>query len=625
MIGIKFGCQNTVICYGKIKDSSKNKNILNILDFENTILINEQGNRNLASIIQFKETNRLYGENTILEIRKYYLSSFQNLPRLIGFNYDLKINEKETKYFITNENYDKENNLFYFEHNNKKIKLKGDFIVNAYMSFLKNYIFLKSQITTHHLIVITVPDYFTLYQKETFKLINKSIGLEDSLIINESTALNIQYGFSNYANFFYENNDEKYVIFIDSGYSKTSFILSKFTESNFEVIDIDNIIFLGGRDFNNKIYKHLLENFQKENNIELKENGRLKLRLMESIEKARKNLTCNKEINIYIESFYEDYDLNYLLKKEEFEKLIEEELIIFKTRFQKFWNKFKQKNKLYKIEIAGQLMGTPILQNIVFELTQIPISKTIIIDECLSIGAFYYAVFSCEKKQFEKVQLINSYNMYTINYSIENSQKYPFILKGELIPNKNKIFLGDILNISNKDEITIDFDYDENDIQDIGFKDYNICSFTIDIFNLKKKAENQKKFFLEYEIHEDNSFDIQLFYKNNNNKNIYLNQYLKRKEKGLFLNQNEKDKILEEFTKNENEFGSIDDNFDKFLTKKNEVENKLYSIKNNIKNNEDLLKKFELLERTLTKTKNIESIQKIEEEIHSLSKQQNNK
>ena len=116
-----------------------------------------------------------------------------------------------------------------------------------------------------------------------------------------------------------------------------------------------------------------------------------------------------------------------------------------------------------------------------------------------------------------------------------------------------------------------------------------------------------------------------MFYKNNNNKNIYLNQYLKRKEKGLFLNQNEKDKILEEFTKNENEFGSIDDNFDKFLTKKNEVENKLYSIKNNIKNNEDLLKKFELLERTLTKTKNIESIQKIEEEIHSLSNQQNNK
>ena len=135
--------------------------------------------------------------------------------------------------------------------------------------------------------------------------------------------------------------------------------------------------------------------------------------------------------------------------------------------------------------------------------------------------------------------------MYKINYSIKNSQKYPFILKGELIPNKNIMFLGDILNISNKDEITIDFDYDENDIQDIGFKDYNICSFTIDIFNLKKKTENQKKFFLEYEIHEDNSFDIQLFYKNNNNKNIYLNQYLKRKEKGLFLNQNEKDKILE--------------------------------------------------------------------------------
>ncbi len=544
--------------------------------FKTHVLLSDVSKRVFPSQICYSDSHRLYGDTASALMKKFKDSSYFNLSRLIGFDDSVQFYQEELNNFFSYGFYNRESKKFKgCPTLNEEITSTN--IIADYLSLINQFFFEKQinkeENVSYDYTTISVPDYFTEDHKQELKLICEAIGMKDVRIINESSAITMYYGYTKYSDLFGNGNKidptiEKNILFIDIGYSKTSFILSKFTKSNFEVVDIDNIIFLGGRDFNNKIYKHLLENFQKENNIELKENGRLKLRLMESIEKARKNLTCNKEINIYIESFYEDYDLNYLLKKEEFEKLIEEELIIFKTRFQKFWNKFKQKNKLYKIEIAGQLMRTPILQNIVFELTQIPISKTIIIDECLSIGAFYYAVFSCEKKQFEKVQLINSYNMYTINYSIENSQKYPFILKGELIPNKNKIFLGDILNISNKDEITIDFDYDENDIQDIGFKDYNICSFTIDIFNLKKKAENQKKFFLEYEIHEDNSFDIQLFYKNNNNKNIYLNQYLKRKEKGLFLNQNEKDKILEEFTKNENEFGSIDDNFDKFLTKK---------------------------------------------------------
>ena len=361
MIGINFGCQKTTICNGVLKNEILNKKKFNNKDFEINLLMNSQGDRCISSIIQFKETNRLYSENTKLGIKRYYLSSFHDLPRFIGFIYDLEINNKEIKYFNTDENYDKKNHLFFFTLNKKKIELKAEFIVNSFLSHLKQFIILDSKIEVSHFI-ISIPDYYSLYQKESLKLILKSIGIEKNYVtlINESTALTLQYGYTNYYEFFNENENEKYVIFIDAGHSKTSFILSKFTKNYFEVIDVDNIIFFGGRDFNYKIYKRCLEIINKENNEIIKETGKMKLKLMEVIEKERKNLTVNNEVTLHVDSIYNDYDLIYLLKREEFEKLIEDEINLFKDRFQKFYNKIKNKEKLFRIEIAGQLMRTTI-------------------------------------------------------------------------------------------------------------------------------------------------------------------------------------------------------------------------------------------------------------------------
>ena len=81
------------------------------------------------------------------------------------------------------------------------------------------------------------------------------------------------------------------------------------------------------------------------------------------------------------------------------------------------------KDKLYKIEIAGQLMRTPILQKVITDITNIPISKTIIIDETHCIGSSLYGNFFVNNLKFRNLNMIKSYNMYTIYYSIGNSIK----------------------------------------------------------------------------------------------------------------------------------------------------------------------------------------------------------
>ena len=621
MIGINLGCQKTTICNSEEKEKSIKKEKYNNMDFKINILMNSQGDRCISSIIQFKEKNRLYSENTKLGIKRYYLSSFQDISRLIGFMFDLEINNKEIKYFNTDKNYDREKHLFFFTQNKKKIELNAEFIVNSFLSHLKNFIMLDSHIEANHFI-ISIPDYFTLYQKESLKLICRSVGLEKNYvtIISESTALTLQYGYTNYYNFLNENVKEKYTIFIDAGYSKTSFILSKFTEDNFEVIDVDNIIFFGGRDFNYRIYKRCIEIIEKENNVKIEENGKMKLKLIEEIEKQRKNLTVNNEVTLHIDSIYDDYDLIYKLKKEEFEKLIEDDIKVFKERFEKFYNKFQQKDKLYKIEIAGQLMRTPILQKVITNITNIPISKTIIIDETHCIGSSLYGNFFINNLKFQNLNMINSYNMYTIYYSIGNSIKSLFIKKGDFIPYKDKIFLGGIINNENNSILQIDFSYDEDEMKEIGLKDLNICSYIINIENLKKNNYKDKelKFFLVYEIFIDNSFNVNLYCKNTNE---YLDKYMKREEKGFFLNDNQKDEYLKRFTHLESEFGLLDVNFHEYTSNKNNLETRLYAIKNKVKNNNELYQKCIKLEKLFNKT-NL-NISDIEKEIISIENEYN--
>ena len=108
MIGINLGCQKTTICNSEEKEKSIKKEKYNNMDFKINILMNSQGDRCISSIIQFKENNRLYSENTKLGIKRYYLSSFQDISRLIGFMFDLEINNKEIKYFNTDKNYYRE-------------------------------------------------------------------------------------------------------------------------------------------------------------------------------------------------------------------------------------------------------------------------------------------------------------------------------------------------------------------------------------------------------------------------------------------------------------------------------------------------------------------------------------
>ena len=134
----------------------------------------------------------------------------------------------------------------------------------------------------------------------------------------------------------------------------------------------------------------------------------MRYRLLEQITKKRNQLTVNNEILITVESFYVgnkiEEDLEIIISRETFEKLIGN---LVKEIINILDNLIKKNNniKIDYVEMAGELMRTPILQNLIKKQYNLTISKTILIDEgtsaCLSLLDYFFR----NKENFPIVKL----------------------------------------------------------------------------------------------------------------------------------------------------------------------------------------------------------------------------
>ncbi len=511
MIGISIGSKLTKFSAREALPQKEN-GIYDYNDFKIKLDLNDILDRVLPTTLQIKENNILIGQTTQLGHKKYYLSTFENLLRLID------LNDKEKEYFITLENFIEEFECFKIINNGNEQVIEGEHFLIEFLRQLDKKIKDKLKTNEKQNYIFTLPDFF-IYNKQKFSNILSCAELKNDLpIISESTALTMYYGYFNYDELDYE---KKYILFIDSGHSKTSFILSEFSKKEFAVKEVQNIPFLGGRDFNKKIFEHCLKIYKEQNQKELKVTPRVKIRFMEEIEKKRRILSINDGIDIDILSIEKETDFNYYLEKEEFENIISEELNIFQEKFQLFYQKVKHKYKISKIEIAGQLMRTTKLKEIVTQISSMNISETIFLDLCHSLGALLYGTFILKNRKFQELECFKSYNMYNILYSFDGLNKEILITQGANIPFKGRI---DFQIENNKVIVPAKiycFYYNE-EIEKEGE------SFTINT----NKIENIKHKLKGLKFHMNDSFDLHFdFYfkketqwnTTNNNDNFFFN------------------------------------------------------------------------------------------------------
>ena len=598
MLGINIGSLNSTVTLGQKLDNSA-------LQFKTELLLSETSSRACPSILSFGETNRVIGDQASLVLRKNIKSSFQYIDRFIGFDSKSPFSSNElNNYYYVGDKYIPEKNEFVYTINGEEKNIAPEGIVLSYLHLLYNNYVIKRNIKPE-VVVFSVPDYFTCSQKNKYMHIIESAGIKnDAHLLNESSAITLYFGFKKYKEYFVRKSEGnsgiidptivKYILFVDAGNSKTSFVLSKLTCNLFTVLDTTTIPFLGGRDFDEAIYKYCCDKFYKDNNIDISKNNKIKIRLLKPIEKARKSLTVNKDAQISVDSLSDDIDFSIIITREEYEKIISDKIKLFKDELINFCDKIKRNYPdidITNVEMAGELMRTPILEKTIKEITKIEMSKTILTDECLSAGCSLYGALLKGCFPIKNFKGIYHLNHYSILQSTNDGQIEEFISNHAQIPEfKSLIFDKNALG----DKLIISFYHNKNEIKDYLYTndDNNenvlLVSYEIISSELLKQYPNINQIkvcFLIDNIGEVHINKIESIINKDNAVKINLNKnIIKIAKRGLYLSQSQKNKIIAGLSYSENSIFKKDQDFLEFSTKKNDLESTLYGVKNLIQN-----------------------------------------
>lgn len=144
--------------------------------------------------------------------------------------------------------------------------------------------------------VITVPAYFNDSQRQATKDAGKIAGLEVLRIINEPTAAALAYGVDKQ-----DKADRKIAVYdLGGGTFDVSIIeiANVDGEKQIEVLSTNGDTFLGGEDFDQRIMDFLVEEFKKDNGIDLTKDGLALQRLKDSAEKAKIELSSSAQTEV---------------------------------------------------------------------------------------------------------------------------------------------------------------------------------------------------------------------------------------------------------------------------------------------------------------------------------------
>lgn len=261
------------------------------------IIANSEGNRTTPSVVAVnKKGERLVGQIARRQQVTNPRDTIYEVKRLIGRNFNDKEVQRDLKlmgYEIVKSGTGVKVKMAGKEYSPEEIsamvlgKLKAD--AEAFLGEKVNEA------------VITVPAYFDDSQRHATKDAGKIAGLEVKRIINEPTAAALAYGLDK------AKTDEKIVVY-DLGGGTFDVSVLELGDGVFEVKSTNGDTHLGGADFDRVIINYFVEEFKKENGIDITGDNSAMQRLRDEAEKAKIELSTAQEVDINLPFLTADAD-----------------------------------------------------------------------------------------------------------------------------------------------------------------------------------------------------------------------------------------------------------------------------------------------------------------------------
>ena len=226
------------------------------------VITNPEGNRTTPSVVAFKDGERIVGDAAKRQVVTNK-NSVISIKRKMGTNEKVEL---EGKQYTPEE------------------------ISAMILGYMKSYAegYLGEPVTEA---VITVPAYFNDAQRQATKDAGKIAGLEVKRIINEPTAAALAFGID-------KLDKEQKILVFDIGGGTIDVSILDLSDGTFEVLATAGDNHLGGDDFDNVIVDWIVDEFRKQNGIDLKNDRMALQRIKEAAEKAKKDLSSMVQTQI---------------------------------------------------------------------------------------------------------------------------------------------------------------------------------------------------------------------------------------------------------------------------------------------------------------------------------------
>ncbi len=344
VLGIDFGTTNS--CMSVIEGG------------EPVVIPNSEGGRTTPSIVGFtKDKQRVVGISAKRQAVINTERTVRSIKRKMGQNHKVKIDDKEYT--------PPEISAMVLQ------KLKAD--AEAYLG---------EKITQA---VITVPAYFDDSQRQATKDAGSIAGLEVLRIINEPTASALAYGLD-------KQQKNMTVLVYDLGGGTFDVSVLELGDGVFQVKSTCGDTFLGGDDWDQKVIDYLVDEFKRENGIDLKNDPKAMQRLRDEAEKAKIELSGVMQTNINIPYITADASgpkhLDTTLTRAKFEDITRDLLDKTKKPMERALEDAKLKiGDIDQILLVGGSTRMPQVVDLVKNFFGKDPCKNINPDECVAIGA----------------------------------------------------------------------------------------------------------------------------------------------------------------------------------------------------------------------------------------------
>lgn len=344
------------------------------------VIENSEGSRTTPSVVAFNQKGELLvGTPAKRQAVTNPTNTLFGTKRLIGRKFDDPQTQKEMK-MVPYKIIRAPNGDAWVEANGQQYSPSqiGAFVLGKMKETAESY--LGRSVANA---VITVPAYFNDAQRQATKDAGRIAGMEVKRIINEPTAAALSYGM---------NNKEGLVAVFDLGGGTFDISILEISNGVFEVKATNGDTFLGGEDFDNALLQYLVDEFKKNEGIDLSKDRLAVQRLREAAEKAKIELSSTTSTDINLPFITADSSgakhLNIQLTRSKFEMLVNN--LIERTR-QPCKDCMKDAGvtprELDEVLLVGGMTRVPKVQQLVAELFGKEPSKGVNPDEAVAMGA----------------------------------------------------------------------------------------------------------------------------------------------------------------------------------------------------------------------------------------------